>query len=147
MKKFNILFSIVIFTSLFLVSCGDKNEPLNFEAFSMEVFAYDLGDGYEINASVRVKGFVQTEESGNHSTKVSFVVDLVKPDGTKISNIANGIQEKNQTEKFIDIPVEAQFELDTTYAAGNYKLILNLKDEVGKQTVVIEKDFSIDGED
>lgn len=147
MKK--ILLSIMLGLALILglISCGDKEEPIKIEAFNPEVGVYDLGDGWEINPSVFVKEFLQPEESGTYTAKISFMIDLVKPDGSKIQNIANGIEEKSQGEKFTDLKIEAQFELDTTFSVGQYKMILNLKDEHSKQTVSIEKDFTLDNEE
>ncbi|MDP2303119.1 MAG: hypothetical protein Q8N03_11935 [Ignavibacteria bacterium] len=147
MKK--ILFSTILgFALMFiLISCGEKEELIKIEAFNPEVGVYDLGDGWEINPTTFVKGFIQPEENGTYSAKVSFMIDLVKPDGSKIQNIANGIEEKSQGEKFTDLKIEAQFELDTTFSVGLYKMILNLKDEHSKQTVSIEKDFTLDNEE
>jgi hypothetical protein len=147
MKKFIFLLLLSFTLTAIFNGCGDKEELVSFEAFNPEVGVYDLGDGWEINPTTFVKGFIQPEENGTYTAKISFVIDLIKPDGTKIQNIANGIEEKSQNEKFLDLKIEAQFELDTTYSIGNYKLILNLKDEHGKKTSSIEKDFTLDTEE
>jgi hypothetical protein len=147
MKKFIFLLLLCFTLTAIFNGCGDKEELVSFEAFNPEVGVYDLGDGWEINPTTFVKGFIQPEENGTYTAKISFVIDLIKPDGTKIQNIANGIEEKNQNEKFSDLRIEAQFELDTTYSIGNYKLILNLKDEHSKKTFSIEKDFALDTEE
>lgn len=135
----SILFSVIVFSSC----CGDKEEPTAFEAFSTEVFAYDLGDGWEINASTRVKGFVQNDAQGEYSAKISYTVDLLTPEGKTIKDITSGILDKNQNESFIDLPIEAQFELDSSFVFGNYKIILNLKDEFGNQTTTVEQAFVV----
>ncbi len=76
MKK---LTSALIFLLVF-ASCS-KKEEVKFEAFSPEAFAYDIGDSWEINATVNVKGFVKKEVGDELSTSLGFSVDLIDPDG------------------------------------------------------------------
>lgn len=136
-----IMFCILAFHS----GCG-KEEPVELSAQSMEVFAYDITDAWEINASAIIKGVKHDEESGKFKYSLSFSADLVKPDSTKIENISaenlNGVSD----EILLDIPIEVQFELSSLFPSGAYKLILNVKDNgSGKQTV-IEKEFELSGE-
>ena len=60
------------------VSCG-KKEDVKFEAFSPEAFAYDIGDAWEINATVNVKGFKKEEVDDEFSASFDFNVDLIGP--------------------------------------------------------------------
>ena len=58
MKKIIFVFAAL----LILISCSKQN--VKFEAFSAEAVAFDIGDGTaEVNATVRVKGFTQTEKN------------------------------------------------------------------------------------
>jgi hypothetical protein len=139
MKKLSIL--AVIFALLFS-ACSKKAS--SFEAFNAESFAYKVDDGWEINASSRVKGFKQKEDNGTYMAKLSFSVDLIKPDGSiKKAAFRDSIDEENG-EEFMDLPVEAQIELDSSYPAGKYSVIFNITDEFSKQTTKIKKEFNVE---
>jgi len=138
MKKLFILF----FASILFYSCG-KEEPVKIETFSTEAFAYDIGDGWEVNATTRVKGFVQKEEKNNYSATIAYDIDLVTPAGDTVKALISRVEDKTDKEKIIDIPLEAQFELDTTYAAGDYKVIFNVKDVSSNQTAISETSFHL----
>ena len=75
MKKYFLL----LFILFSIAACSKKEEKL--ELFSAESFAYSLDKGWEADASVRVKGFEQNENSGTYSVKLSYTVDLESPDG------------------------------------------------------------------
>ena len=124
MKK--ILFAFV--TILIIAACSKKTEPL--ELFSAESFAYSMNDGWEANASVRVKGFDQKENGGKYSASISYTVDLQLPDGVMIFNIDSGVLEKTSAEKMTDLPVNTQLELNSQkFKTGNYKIIFNFVDK------------------
>lgn len=127
---------------LIAVSCSKK--VIKFEAFSPEAFAYDIGDGIsEVNASVRVKGFTQTEKNGKYDASISFNVDLVKPDKSIIKSIFGDIKKESSSEPINDLGLEAQFNLDSTFTNGNYKLIFNIMDDVSKNKTTSETNFDI----
>jgi len=46
----------------------------------------------------------------------------------------------------MDIPLEAQFELDSTYAEGEYKVIFNIKDAATDQTTISMSAFRLSKE-
>jgi hypothetical protein len=71
----------VFFFILITISCS-KKEEVKFETFSPEAFAYDIGDSWEINATVNVKGFEKKEVGDELSTSLGFSVDLIDADGT-----------------------------------------------------------------
>lgn len=124
---------------LILFACK-KEEPVNLEAFSPQGFAYDLGDLWEVNATVRIKGFQQNinEETKEYSAAVFYKVDLEKPDGGVAEDIYKFLKKVNNHERLPDIGLEAQFELSSDHAEGIYKLIYNIKDELsGMQTVAV----------
>lgn len=116
----------VIISLLLITACGKKEVP--FEVFSEEAFAFDLGDSWEVNAQVRVKGFTQLEKDGVYNASIKFSVDLIKPDGDKIESVFEDEKYETKNEVIMDLPLEAQFELDSTYQTGNYTLIYNIKD-------------------
>jgi hypothetical protein len=122
--------NIVLFalTVLLFTHCSKKEEK--FEAFSTEAFAYDLGGKWEVNATVRIKGFNQIvdKETGNYAATISLIVDLVKPDSSVEAGKFSYVHTETSKEKISDIGLEAQFDLDSTYQEGLYKLIFHIKD-------------------
>lgn len=138
MKKI-ILFLVAL---LLVISCSKKD--LKFEAFSSEAFAYDIGDGVaEVNASVRVKGFTQLEKNGTYSASINFVVDLVKPDNSVIKSVFKDVKTETKNEPINDLALESQFNLDSTYTDGNYKLIFNITDNNSESVTVSEVNFDL----
>jgi hypothetical protein len=136
MKKY--YFAVVM--ALFVFTGCSSKAPDKLQAFSGEAFAYDLGDGgWDVNASVRVKGFLQKEANNAFSSNLTYTVDLVTPSGEKKSRLYTGTATQESKEKLSDLPLESQFELDSTYAAGEYKVIFNISDDLGNQKVTIEK--------
>lgn len=129
MKKFSILLII----SLIYFSCG-KEEPAHIEAFSPQAFAYDIGEGWEVNASVRVRGFSQTEEEKIFTATIAYDIDLVTPEGDTLKSLLSKVEDKTSEERITEIPLEAQFELDSSYTEGEYTVIFNIKDAESEQT-------------
>ena len=138
MKK---VFLIII--SLFVMAACNKKE-VKFETLSSEAFAYDIGNGTsEVNASVRVKGFTQNEKNGEYSSSISFSVDLQKPDSSIIKSIFKDAHAETDKEPISDVGLEAQFDLDSTYAEGKYKLIYNITDDISKIKLTATVNFDI----
>jgi len=124
-----------------IVGCG-KKEEVKFEAFSPEAFAYDIGDSWEINATVNVKGFVKKEVGDELSTSLAFRVDIIDPDGVETKNIF--IDSKDVTSKeLIDVQLEAQFELDYNSPDGLYKIVFNITDKFSGETVTAQVEFEL----
>lgn len=124
MKKIFLLF----ISLLVIVACTKKQVP--FEAFSAQAFAFDLGDGTaEVNASVRVKGFKQTEKDNIYNASVAYEVDLIKPDSSVVNSVFKYVQKSEKQEPINDISLEAQFILDSSYQAGSYTLVFRIADE------------------
>ena len=126
MKYF--LISSLLFLFLFLFSSCSKKEETKLEAYNAEAFAYDTGGAFEVNASTRVKGFQQNEENKKFKASLAFDIDLVKPNGDTIKSMITRVEDKINNEKMTDVPLEIQFNLDSTYALGKYKLIFQIKD-------------------
>lgn len=142
--KYTLRSAVVLLLILFVTSCS-KQEEAKLQLFSPEAFAYDLGDGWEVNSTARVKGFGQTESNGSFQMNVTFAVDLTRPDGSKLT-MFRGEQKLQAKDKFADQPLEAQFELDSTFTAGKYKVTFNVTDQISKQTATIEKEMELGAE-
>jgi len=116
-----------IFIILILLTACSKKEEVKFEAFSPEAFAYDLGDLWEVNATVNIRGFKKIEIENELSASLKFSVDLIYPQGDTLANIISDIKEVREKE-INYMQLEAQFELDSTHAEGKYKIIFNIRD-------------------
>ncbi|MFN3695371.1 MAG: hypothetical protein ACK4UV_10215 [Ignavibacterium sp.] len=138
-----ILFSLII-ALLLITSCGKKEEK--FEAFSTEAFAYDLGGSWEVNATVRIKGFNQIidKETGNYAATISLVVDLIKPDSSVEAGKFSYVHTETSKEKISDVGLEAQFVLDSTYQEGIYKIIFHIKDANSDNQTSIETNLVLE---
>jgi len=137
MKKLIIL--VLLFS---LIACNSKPKP-NLQLFSPEAFAFNIGDAWEVNASVNAKGFEQKENNNNFDIKLLFTVDLITPEKDTLRKIFSDSLASNQKNEFIDVPIEAQIELDTTFSIGNYKLIFEVLDKYSKQKKSAEVNFNL----
>jgi hypothetical protein len=137
MNKIFYLFFFILIT----ISCSKKEEE-KFEAFSPEAFAYDIGDSWEINATVNVKGFVKKEVGEELSTSLGFSVDIIDPGSVETKDIF--IDSKEVTSKeLIDVQLEAQFELDYNSPDGLYKIIFHITDKYSGDIVSAEAEFEL----
>jgi hypothetical protein len=126
---------------LVIASCS-KKEEVKFEAFSPEAFAYDIGDSWEINATVNVKGFEKKEVGDELSTSLGFSVDVIDPDGAEITDVFFDSREVTSKE-LIDVQLEAQFELDYNSSDGLYKIIFHITDKYSGEIVTAEAEFEL----
>jgi hypothetical protein len=138
MKK---LFVLTILTAV-VFSCSKKDEKL--ELFSAEAFAYSMDSGWELNASCRAKGFRQIEEAGSFKAKLHFTADLTTPEGKAISKVGEGLVNQSSKEKFSDLPIETQIQLDSTYKAGKYILSFNVSDKLSGKSASSKKEFILE---
>ena len=134
----------VISLLLMLGACSKKEEKL--EVFNAEAFAYYLENGWEVDATTRVKGFKQDEKDNKYNAKISYTIDLVKPDGNTIKSIVSKTEDKVNDEKFMDVPVDVQFDLDSTYQDGDYKVVFNIKDAGTGNTASASASFKLQKE-
>src|SRR4030065_2735474 len=142
MKYFLLAFLIYI---LILAGCSGEDKP-KLEAYNSEAFAYDLGESWEVNATTRVKGFFQKEEGGAFTALLTYEIDLVTPAGDTIKSMISRTEDKMKNEKMSDVDLETQFELDSTYAEGNYKVVFNVKDMNTQQTAISSTEFVLENE-
>ena len=132
---------LVIIILIALISCG-KKEEVKFEAFSPEAFAYDIGDSWEINATVNVKGFVKKEVGDELSASLGFSVDLINPDGADTVDVFIDTKEVTSKE-LIDVQLEAQFELGYDSPEGLYKIIFHIADKYSGEIAKSEAEFEL----
>ena len=131
----------VIFLTLAVIACN-KKEEVKFEAFSPEAFAYDIGDGWEVNATVNVKGFTKNEVGDELSAALEYTVDLVGPDSLDIKNIFADSKEIT-SEELIDVQLEAQFELDYENPEGMYTIQFNVIDIMSGEVTSAKAEFEL----
>lgn len=136
----------VVFLSAMLiifVSCS-KKEDTKLTAFSTEAFAYGMDDSSEVDATTRIKGFQQKEKNDTTFTAtISYDIDLVTPKGDTVKSLLTRVVDRMQREKMSDTQLDAQFDLDSTFAKGKYKLIFRIKDVLSGQTATTSANFNL----
>ena len=137
------LLSALFVYLLIFIGCG-KKEQTKLEAYSAEAFAYDLGESWEVNATTRVKGFFLKEENETFTALLSYDIDLVTPAGDTLKSLISRTEDKTNKEKMSDVDLETQFDLDSTYAEGNYKVIFNVKDVNAEQAAKSSAEFVLE---
>jgi len=147
-NRMKTLYAGRIFPALFLITliiaCSSKEEKL--ELFSAEAFTYSMGEGWELNASCRVKGFTQNRTGEEYSAKLSYTADLITPDGKKLESVGEGLIDQKSKEKISDLLIETQLQLDSSYKPGKYKIVFNVTDDLNEKKISIEKEFEISPE-
>jgi hypothetical protein len=133
---------LVLVSLLLIISCSKKE--VKFEAFSAEAVAFDIGDGTaEVNATVRVKGFVQTEKDNNYKASVAYEVDLLMPDSSVRKSVFKFVQSAEKKEPISDVALDAQFSLDSSYKAGTYTLVFNIADKNSNNKTEAKVNFDL----
>jgi len=128
--------------SSFLKNVLSNKEEVKFEAFSPEAFAYDIGDSWEVNATVNVKGFARKEVGDELSASLDYSVDLIGPDSLEVESIFIDSKEVTSIE-LIDVQLEAQFELDYNSPEGLFKITFNVTDNNSGETTSAESQFEL----
>jgi ABC-type thiamine transport system substrate-binding protein len=137
----------LLLLALLVSSCG-KKETSTLKVYNTEAFAYEIGDGsYELNATTQVKGFKQNENGKEFTASLAYQVDLVKPNGTVVKGLVNKTEKKAGKEKMSDTQLEAQFDIDSTYGVGTYKVIFRVRDVFSEQADSSSAEFKIGVED
>jgi len=133
---------LIALVCIIATSCS-KKEEIKFEAFSPEAFAYDIGDVWEVNATVNVRGYEKIERDNQFIVSLSYSVDLINPDGDSTINIFSDSKEVKDKE-LNDVQLEAQFELDDNYTRGIYKIVFNIKDNNSEKSVSAQVEFELE---
>ena len=110
-------------TFALIISCSKKD--IKFEAFSAEAFAFDIGDGTaEVNATVRVKGFTQTENDNNLDQNIGIFPNPII-EGSSINilnndNIVLTVEIYNNTGQLLQSHKNIINSLDTSNLGKGY---------------------------
>jgi hypothetical protein len=131
---------------MLLISSCKKEESLKLTASINQAYAFDIGDRWEVNISTKVMGFKQEEINSRFKTSLFYTIDLVNPKGDTKKGIASKAEDKIDKEKFADIILDSQFNLDTTYLPGKYKAIINIRDVITGKTVIATAPFDLSKE-
>lgn len=134
------LFLLIIIVALF---SGCSKDKVEYEVYNPQAFVYYLMDGWELNATVRAKGFEQKVEGNEYKAFFSLDVHLITPAGDTLKSVAGGYDEQTNNEKFADAGFEVQIELDSTFIIGDYKIIFEITDEMSKKSGLTEAAFSL----
>jgi hypothetical protein len=137
-----IWFIILPMGSSLIKNILSKKEEVKFEAFSPEAFAYDIGDSWEVNTTVNVKGFVKKEIGDELSASFDYSVDLIGPDSLTVDDIFNDTKEV-ESDEIIDVQLEAQFELDYDSPGGQYQVKFNIIDNNSGETTSSQCEFEL----
>ncbi len=139
--KTKLYITIIIFLSA-LISCNNKPAP-KLKLANPEAFAFDIENGWEINALVNASGFLKKEKNNKFGSKLFYTVDLITPAQDTIKKIFADTLATIQKNDFNDIQLEAQIELDSTFETGSYKLLFNVIDNYSKQKRSSEVNFEL----
>lgn len=135
----------VMFASLFFLvlfsACSEEEKKL--ELFSPDAFAFQLENGWELNASVRVKGFTLQEEDDKYEARLSYYVNLVLPSGETLEEITSDIVTQESDEEIKELGIDIQVELDSSYKLGEYNLIFYMADDYTGKETSIDKKFEL----
>lgn len=134
--------AVLLLITIMFSACS-KKESSKLVAFSPEAFAYQMNDSSEVDATIRVKGFTQDEKNGMYTATLGYDIDLVTPKGDTIKSIISKVMDKSQKDKISEIPIDIQFDLDSTYVKGKYKLIFRIKDALSNQTATSSAGFTL----
>lgn len=106
---------------LLLFACA-KEEP-KLELFSGEAFAYQLDTTWELNSTIRVKGFKTVEDGDLYKGGVDYSVNLFSAEGDTLNNADFGsLEYSGENEENGELVAEVQIELDETFTPGKYNL-------------------------
>ncbi len=125
-----------IFTLSVLILACSREKP-NLKLFSPESFAYSTEQGWELDTSVRVKGFQKEKQGEKITAKLSFSVDIVTPNGDTLKNAYDGLKDVSEEENISETPIDVQIEFDSTFAKGNYIVVFNVEDNLSSQEATI----------
>lgn len=137
MKKLLLMFALLTL----LISCSKEEKKL--ELKDINIFAFSLGEDWELNATAAINGFEQTEEGDEFKVKISYYVNLVTPAGDTLPEIDYGIIDIQNNEEILIAGVEVQVQLDSSFNTGNYKMLFYINDDLSGKTAQAEKFFEL----
>lgn len=118
---------ILLAIAISIFSCSEDPKLV---LFSPEAFAFSMGEGWEVNASVNAKGFAQIEKDNSdlYFSHISYSVNLFTPTDS-IYNADYDTIIDSTNEEILDKQIGAQLELDSGFSAGNYIIEFIVVDE------------------
>ncbi len=118
---------------------------MNLELFSPDAFAFSMDDGWDLNATVNVKGFKQNYEDDEYSSRVSYFIHIVTPTDT-IYKADYGVLEESSSEEMLDLTIESQIAFNSSFEAGEYMMLVFAEDQfnANKDTLTIPFTLSAD---
>lgn len=138
MKRLFISLALIIAV---IVSCSEEEKK--FEITSSEAFAYSLEDGWELNSTLNVTGFQQNEEDGEYTAKLSYSLHLVTPESDTIYEADYGYVDKHEKEEIMDIQIDSQIGIDSSYSIGSYEVIFEITDDYSMKTISAVNKFEL----
>ena len=142
--KMKTLFLFLLFSLIFMVACSEEEKQL--EITNTEAFAYSLDEGWELNSSVNVSGFQQNEEEGQYSAKLSYSFHLVTPESDTLYEADYGYIDKHEKEKMMDIQIDSQMEIDSSFSTGEYQIVFEITDDYSMKTISAVNKFELTAE-
>ncbi|MGE5500070.1 MAG: hypothetical protein ACM3Q2_18510 [Syntrophothermus sp.] len=139
MKKTAVFFILIL---LGLSACSKKSEK-KLEAFSPEAFAYSLDGGWEVNATVMVKGYEMKADQKQDNIKLAYSVDLITPENRTLKGVFADTLNNSSDEAFSDLKLESQFQMDSVYKTGKYKIQINVKDLLSGKEANASREFDV----
>ncbi|NOX19055.1 MAG: hypothetical protein GXO87_12345 [Chlorobi bacterium] len=134
-------FSLLFFFLILLAGCGKEETKL--EIFSPDAYAYPMEHAWELNGSFRVKG-LEAEEMGNgYQYDVSYSMTLTDGGNHKRILFKDAIYQERADEELPDIGIDFQTELDSTFAEGKYKALINIRDNFSRKTAQLKFDIEL----
>ncbi len=135
-----------IFIGLFIAGCSKKDEAPagKFEAYKMDLNAYQLDTCWEVNAPVQIKNFGVLQDGGNYSLNVSYSVDVTSADGRKAEGIFKDVFKNSTKDKPEDAQLDVQFNLSNSYKSGKLIVTVNITDEISKSKSSITKPLTLE---
>ncbi len=131
MKKIILLFGVIF---IFFTGCS-KKEEIKLTTAGSNAFALDMGKGWEVQALTELHGFDLSEKDGKYFARVFYTIDVITPDNKTIRSLFTKESDKNGSEEIKSVKLEAQFNIDGDYPAGNYKAVFNIKDRISNKTL------------
>jgi len=136
------LLSGLIILLTFVYACK-KEETQKLEASVNQAYAFDIGTSWEVNVSTKVKGFMEEENNGKFKMSLSYTIDVEKPGGQTVKGVISKTEDKIDKEKLPDFILDSQFNLDTTYVPGKYKVTINIRDVITGKTATAAGSFDL----
>ena len=81
-----------------------------------------------------------------YKASLAYEINLVTPKNDTIKSLISKVVDKSEKESMSDTGLEAQFDLDSTYSYGTYKLLWNIKDVATNDTASTSTNFKLSNE-